>query len=569
MVRSKTATDTASSSTLLLNEYFDAGDWRFFDELLSSTAARKLQVFAARWYGDRRAFGREALLRYIDDGCDRPGHRPMVKKLFKCAEAAGDDEAMAHFVVVFDRAIARTLSVRKRRGRVVAGALREDLSLPRHRSQADRVGRFTVRTRRYLQRRSWRYFRSVARRDGQEYVRNLSWILSQYTDAQLDPAHRLLDAWSLTHALFWGSDVLRRDPRGIRIVAGQSMSSLRPAPYNEAAWALPAAFEPLFVMLCRANSALVRNWSLALLRRFHERGLRELSLAQVRTLLASAFPQAQTLGAEVLERVSGLERMPVEDWLTLLALDNPYALPMLCRLFELHVTPTRLTLHDCLALAMSRPVPVASLGLKWLRGHSIKAADELQAIMVLSNLPSETLRAEAIEWLVGVLERSEHALAVHLRELLDSRHREVRERAFAALALGGRFADEIELWSALTESPYDDARAFLLGHLPTRVEQLNANSVRMVWATVLLDIHRGSLARRQALTQIAVRITKHPEQVTDLLPLLRIALRSVRAPERRAALAAITQAALAQPLLRAAVQRQIPELTLPEPEIRA
>jgi len=54
------------------------------------------------------------LLRYIADGCDRPQQRALVKKLFKTAEENGDDEAMAYFLVAFDRLIKRKLVPRDR-----------------------------------------------------------------------------------------------------------------------------------------------------------------------------------------------------------------------------------------------------------------------------------------------------------------------------------------------------------------------------------------------------------------------------------------------------------------------
>src|SRR4051812_49288740 len=99
----------ASASSLLLDEYYEAGDDRFAGEVLASTAGKKLKALADRWYGDGRPFARRALLAYIDDGCDRPHHRPLVKALFKLAEMAGDDEAMGHFMVAFDRLVRRRL----------------------------------------------------------------------------------------------------------------------------------------------------------------------------------------------------------------------------------------------------------------------------------------------------------------------------------------------------------------------------------------------------------------------------------------------------------------------------
>ena len=70
---------------------------------------KKLKTLADRWYGDARPFARRALLRYVNNGCDGPHHRPLVKGLFKLAEMSGDDEAMGHFMVAFDRLVQRSL----------------------------------------------------------------------------------------------------------------------------------------------------------------------------------------------------------------------------------------------------------------------------------------------------------------------------------------------------------------------------------------------------------------------------------------------------------------------------
>ena len=54
--------------------------------MLSSRSDKKLLTLAERWFWDPRPFARRMLLAYIDDGCDRPNHRPLVKRLFKAAE---------------------------------------------------------------------------------------------------------------------------------------------------------------------------------------------------------------------------------------------------------------------------------------------------------------------------------------------------------------------------------------------------------------------------------------------------------------------------------------------------
>lgn len=566
MVRTKTPPDTGSS-TLLLSEYFDAGDERFLAELYASNAARKLQVFGPKWFADKRRFARDALLAYIDDGCDRPHHRPLVKKLFKHAESAGDDELMAHFMVAFDKIAPRVFVTKKRRlpGTYTKGKvqlLRDDPSLPNYRSVADRVGRFTVKTRRYLQRRAWRFFRAMARRSPVEYVRVMSWILAQYGDGQFDPPQKLLDAWGLVHALFWGSEALDRQFDGVRVTRGRSMAELAPAPYAEEAWRESYAFEPLFIMLTRGQSAMVRNVAAGLLKEHHRDALNEIGVESLLALLKSPHTQAQSLGAELIEKSSGLSRLTLAEWLELLAVDNPYALPVLAKMVLKFVTPSRVSLEQCVQLAMSRPAPVAELGFEWLKARKLASAEEFDAVLAVRNAPAEIVRAPAVRWLLGVFESSEFAKPEHVRELVDSRYEDVRKCALESLESAGRFADEPLLWAALAESPYAEVRAFLLAHLALRSSALDEGSLRHLWASVLLAVHRGSRAKQRAITQVARAVADEPAKADELLPLLAVALRSVRAPERRGALAAMAQAVAKNPSLASAVTRHVPELRM-------
>lgn len=77
-----------AGSTIALSTYFDAGDPRFLAEVEKSDAALVLGNLALRWLGDRRPELRRMLLEYVDGGLERPNHQPLVKRLFKGAEAA-------------------------------------------------------------------------------------------------------------------------------------------------------------------------------------------------------------------------------------------------------------------------------------------------------------------------------------------------------------------------------------------------------------------------------------------------------------------------------------------------
>lgn len=560
------ASRTKVASTLLLDEYFEAGDDRFVDEVLASAAAKKLKALAERWYADPRPFARRALLRYIDDGCDRPHHRPLVKALFKRAEEKGDDEVMGHFMVAFDRLLRRKLAVVPRydwqtRETTNEPCLQLETEAPwRVRDRDTASPRFSISTRMYLKRRAFRYFRKIAQGDAARYGTAIRAALALYQDDHLQKPEQLLDAWGLVHALYWGSPVLERRPSGVRLAPGAALADLEPAPIHPEAW--QGAFDEILALLTEARSRPVRAVALRLLRRDHDAELRGLPLARVRALLASPHEEVQTLGAELLRGVTGLESLPVAAWLELLRIENIDALELLCAVVKQHVTPARLSLAECVELACARAAPVAELGLSWAREKPIRTAADLEVALRLAQAGAPRVREEAAAFLVELLRGSPLARPEHVRDLLDARHADVRARALALFEADPRFRDDTGLWAALAETPHGDARAFLVRHLEERRSAFSPEALRHVWATTLLSVQRGARDKRAALRQLSDRIAARPAEADALLPLLGVSLRSVRPPERRAALGAVAQAAFRAPALRDAIMRRLPELRL-------
>jgi len=557
-----------AASSLLLEELFAAGDLRFVDEVLASTAARRLKAFAERWYKDSRHFAREALHRYIDDGCDRPHHRPLVKALFKMAEAAGDDDAMAHFLVAFDRLIKRHIRTVQgwdyRLHQTVKSVVVEPDKTVRLTSRAETDPHFSRRTRRYLQRRAFRYFRRIGTKDPARHGRAVRIALPLYRDEHLDSAPKLLDSWGLLHVLYIGSPVLSRIPRGIVLAPGHALSELVPAPIYPAAW--QGCLGDLVTLLKKAQSRTVRAFALSLLRNDYGASLHTLPVMRLRALLLSPHEEVQTFAAEVLRNARDIHLLPIADWLELLTIETPTALDIVCELVAKHVSSSRLSLADCVALGCQRPAPVAELGLAWARTKRLSGEGDLITLLGFAKAESPRVRDQAVEWVTGLLEKSLQTLPVHVRELLDARHSNVRAHAMGLMARDPRFRDAPLLWTALTESPYDDVRAFLVRHLEDRGASVSEGSLRHVWATVLLGIHRGSRSKRRALSQVAARVARHPDQAESLLPLLGIALRSVRPPERLAALAAVASAAARTPALLDALARTLPEIRIESTE---
>src|SRR5919201_1208468 len=100
-------------SWLLLEELLEGGDAAFVDELRRIADADRLGAFAAKWYADQRPASRRLLLEYLERPLNAYRHEALVKRLFKLAEAAGEDEVMGAFLVLFDRSVRRKV-VRRR-----------------------------------------------------------------------------------------------------------------------------------------------------------------------------------------------------------------------------------------------------------------------------------------------------------------------------------------------------------------------------------------------------------------------------------------------------------------------
>ncbi len=97
----------SSGNGLLVEELFERGERSFVDELRKFDDADVLGAFAPRWLADRRPEATRLLLEYLDRPLNAYRHEALVKRLFKLAEAAADDELMGAFLVAFDRSVRR------------------------------------------------------------------------------------------------------------------------------------------------------------------------------------------------------------------------------------------------------------------------------------------------------------------------------------------------------------------------------------------------------------------------------------------------------------------------------
>ncbi|HKB40651.1 MAG TPA: hypothetical protein VKD72_29770, partial [Gemmataceae bacterium] len=433
---------------------------------------------------------------------------------------------------------------------------------------------FTPQTRKYLRRRAWRYFRRLGKEHPERYLPEVARALKLYRDADVPSVVSLLDNWGLIHILFHHCPALDASPGGWRLAEKHTLAELEPAPYLEPLW--KESPRALLDLLKGARCRPVRQWAIFLLRRDQGETLKTLPLEELFALLAHEGAEVVELAADLLRHRPGLAELSVERWLELLETANPQALDILCELVAEKLHPERTTLEQAVQLARSRPLPVARLGFSWLRSRRPETEADCRALLGLVDAEAEPMRAELVRWARGVLSPSPHFQAEWVLEYLDSRHADVRGEGLRWLLNEPRAKDNVDVWQRLMESPYDDVRLLLVADLEDRVsngdarltdtQPLNSELLRLLWATVLLNVHRGGRIKPLAVRQLVRRIERRHEEAPLLLPVLAAALRSVRGPEWRAGLAGVVQLVERAPSLAPLVRKTFPELEWAEEE---
>jgi hypothetical protein len=358
------------------------------------------------------------------------------------------------------------------------------------------------------------------------------------------------------------------------------------APEFPELWSAKEATRILVALLSSATSRAVRVWAMQLLRRDHADHFSDFTAEEILPLLDHDDEEVQAFAAEMLEKSTTLAKLELATWLKLLQTRNLAALETIARLMEQHVTPDRLTLEQMVDLANAVPVPVARLGLRFLQTRRIDSADDRATVSRLSNARSAGVAGEITTWALSILGAAEHYDVDTVSRFFDSLLEPAREAAWNWLvgatpaspgARGGEEGDagvaaagvsagyhDPTLWSRLIETPYDDLRFHVVKELERRatLPGTSVEQVTIVWTTVLLNIHRGGRAKLAALKQISRAIVDDPARAEPLLPVLAVAIRSVRMPEVRTGLSAVVTAVEIHPPLASAVTKYLPEMQL-------
>jgi len=421
---------------------------------------------------------------------------------------------------------------------------------------------FKYRTRYYLRRRAWRYFRWLGHRDAPAYVAAMAKALGAFDDADLQRGENILDSWALLHACFGEHDALEFGATHIGIKDGRTLGELSPAPMFADAWKKPESAPLLLSLIIRARAKLVRIWATQLFEREHTNFA--VPFDTVRALLEHEEPEVQQFGAKLLESSGALATLPVDSWLKLLQTKNDEALQRICDAFSKHVSGDRLNLAQCIELANVRSVPVARLGQQYLKERAVASPAEREQIAQLGNAKCAAVAAELTAWALGFFGK-EYSADLVIR-FFDGPLSETRVAAWDWLLKDSPGLADAALWSRLAETPHDDLRLRVVDYLQreTKLPGADANKLENIWRSVLLGVHRGGRQKAKAVQQIARAINENPASVESLLPVLAVAARSVRGPEARAGLAAIVGVAEAQPQLAETIRRFLPELKFPE-----
>jgi hypothetical protein len=186
----------------------------------------------------------------------------------------------------------------------------------------------------------------------------------------------------------------------------------------------------------------------------------------------------------------------------------------------------------------------------------------------LADAKCDALAADIAGFALSVLGHPDDYQTRNVMVFFDSLNAEVRRSAWNWLTADSVGYNDPALWTGLVESPYDDVKLRLVEELNRRaaLKPSPGGRGRMdlapVWTAVLLNVHRGNRAKLKALRQISEVVAAHPDQAEPLMPVLAVAIRSVRPPEVRAGLSAILCAVAARPELETMLAQWIPELRL-------
>ncbi len=575
----------SSTSILLIEECYASADQRFVELMRGLHDSNSLAALTNRWLADPRPWAWEQIFRYLAEPFDQPGHAVVVKRLFHHAEKTGDAELMGAFLTAFDCLVRRVRRQVPKWDRASRSMYQEEKLHTLHNSfRSDRNYRdpvtgkkksvalpvrptdrlFHYRTRYYLQRRAWRFFRRLGFQKPEAYVPAVAAALARYRDADFRKGENYLDSWGFMHACFATHPAVEFSSYRAGFRDGSGLADLSPAPAFPNLWFSAGGLTAAVDLTVKSESRAVRTWAVKLIALPAMSMATTIGFADLRRLLFAEDPDIATAAVTLLEKAAGLPQWTVSQWLDLLEAPADIVADRAAKLMELHVHPDRLDAAACLELACARPVAVARLGFRFLKEKSLTDEQKRQLLPKAAAARCPVLAPELTVWCLDQLAAvpGEYDRSA-LTGFFDSTNEATRPAAWDWLAAHQTFPawDDPILWSRLSETPYDDLRLRLVDTLARRavLPGSTATDLAPLWTSVLLGVHRGSRQKGKATQQIAQAIRQNPTLTETLLPVLAAAVRSLRPPEHRAGLAAVASL-MDGVTLTDAIQRHLPEV---------
>jgi hypothetical protein len=402
-----------------------------------------------------------------------------------------------------------------------------------------------------------------------EYPAAVARALALYRDDDLADGDAILDSWGLMHACFGESDAVAFNATHARLTRPANLAEMV-APYFPELWQRPESARVLLDLVPTAQSRVVRAWGMQLVRRDHSDRLRDISAADLLRLLDHEDEEVQRFGAELLDGASAAGRFDVSTWLRLLQTRSLAALSVIVEAMKKHVRAADLGIAQRVDLARAKPVPVARLGLEFLREASFQSDADRRELVRLATAQAEGVGRELAAFALSVLGTPGVYAPDTVVRFFDSLNPAIRQGAWDWLVEGSAGWADPTLWSRLVETPYDDVRLRFVAALEARQRaparspawKIGPAALAGLWSSVLLGIHRGGRAKLAALRQITEALTSQPEHAETLLPVVAVAVRSVRFPESKAGLAAVVRAIALRPDIEPFVKKYLPELSV-------
>ena len=279
-------------------------------------------------------------------------------------------------------------------------------------------------------------------------------------------------------------------------------------------------------------------------------------------LLQSPNPEVQRFAANALENAPGLATLGMDVWKRLLTIDEPTVLQAVCDAFDNHVADDRLSTQDCVGLACARQAPVARLGTERLKRRTMQPADH-DALTALCDASAEVVQEELATFALDQLGSDAAYETDRIMLFLDATKPRIRRTAWDWMQAHARAHSDATLWARLAETPYGEMRTRVVDAL----QRLHARAIdgpgrTRLWTGVLLDIHRGSRQKPKAIAQLCDALVDGSGSADELVPVLAVAVRSVRRPEMRAGLSGLVRVLDARPDLAPLLAEHFPHVTI-------